>query len=317
MNKFITDITQSIGQTPLLRLDKLAALYKFDGEIYAKLEHLNPSFSKKDRIGLGMIELAEKKDLLKPGQPVVEMTSGNTGTSIALVCAAKGYRFVCVMSAGNSIERVKMIKAFGGEVVLVPQAPDSVKGKVSGADLRLVEIETERIVAETGGCYMNQFNNQDNSLSQEAIVREIWEQTDGAIEVFADFGGTGGTFSGCSNAFKNIDPNIKCYLVEPDGAAYYNGEELNCAGHRIQGGGYAKEMSIVDRSKIDGCITVTDEEAIRLTRELAKVEGIFAGFSSGANVMAAIKLLQGKEKGKKIAICINDCGLKYMSTDLY
>src|SRR5215510_2698911 len=148
MKKFFTCITQAIGETPLLRLDKITRHLGVEGKVYAKLEHLNPSFSKKDRIALGMIEIAEKKGLLKPGQAVLEMTSGNTGTGVALVCSAKGYRFICVMSRGNSIERVKMIEAFGGEVALVDQAPGAVKGQVSGEDLRLVEIETERIVKE-------------------------------------------------------------------------------------------------------------------------------------------------------------------------
>ena len=196
MEKYITSITQAIGKTPLLRLDKIAKLFELDGNIFAKLEHMNPSFSKKDRIALGMIEEAERKGLLKPGQPVLEVTSGNTGTGLALVCSAKGYRFICMMSRGNSIERVKMISAFGGEVVLVDQAPGAIKGKVSGADLELVEIEAEKVVKDTGAFYLNQFNSSDNALSQETAANEVWEQSDGCIQAFADFLGTGGTFEG-------------------------------------------------------------------------------------------------------------------------
>lgn len=317
MKKTINSIIETIGGTYLLRLDRMKEVYGFDGEIYAKLEHTNPSFSKKDRIALGMIELAEKKGLLKPGMPVIEVTSGNTGCGVALVCAAKGYRFICVMSRGNSVERIKMIQAFGSEVVLVDQAPGAVKGKVSGEDLRLVEVEADKIIKETGGFYLNQFNNYDNAISQEAIANEIYEQTDGQIDVFADFIGTGGTFAGCSRAFKRHDPKIRCYAVEPEGCAYYKNELTEGATHSIQGGGYAKHMTVVERENIDGCVVVNDEEAIKTTRELAKYEGIFGGFSSGANVCAAIKLLQGEEKGKKIAVVINDCGLKYMSTSLY
>jgi len=317
MAKYITSIIHAIGNTPLLRLDKVSKEYDLEGHIFAKLEHLSPSFSKKDRIALGMIEEAERKGALKPGQPVLEMTSGNTGTGAAMVCAAKGYRFICVMSRGNSIERVKMISGFGGEVVLVEQAPGAVKGKVSGADLDLVEIEANRLVKETGAFYLNQFNSPDNALSQESAADEIWHQSGGSIQVFADFMGTGGTFEGYARAFKRHDPDIVCYAVEPHGCAYYKDEIIEGASHGIQGGGYAKELINVNRELVDGSVTVTHDEAVDMARKLAAIEGVFAGYSSGANVMAAIKLLQGKEKGKNICVVINDCGLKYMSTDLY
>jgi len=317
VNRYITSIIQAIGNTPLLRLDKIKDELNLEGDLYAKLEHLNPSFSKKDRIALGMIESAEKKGLLKPGQPVLEMTSGNTGIGIALVCAAKGYRFICVMSRGNSIERVAMVEAFGGEVVLVDQAPGAIKGKVSGEDLRLVEIETERILEETGAFYLNQFNNVENALAQEVGGVEMWEQSEGKIQVFLDFIGTGGTFSGYSRALKRLNPSILCYAVEPVGCAWYKKELDEGASHGIQGGGYAKEMPVVDSSLIDGCVTVNDKESVDMTRLLARKEGIFAGYSSGANLAAAVKLLQGEQRGKAIGFAINDCGLKYMSTDLF
>ena len=317
MEKYITSIIHAIGKTPLLRLDRLTKQLDLDGCIYAKLEHMSPSFSKKDRIALGMVEEAEKKGALKPGQPVLEVTSGNTGIGVAMVCAAKGYRFICVMSRGNSIERVKMISAFGGEVILVDQAPDSVKGKVSLKDLELVEVEAEKLVEKTGAFYLNQFNSTDNALSQEVAANEVWIQSEGCINAFADFLGTGGTFEGYSTAFKRHDKNVHCYVVEPYGCAYYKDEIIEGSNHGIQGGGYAKELANINKTLIDGCVTVTHEEAVDMTRKLAEVEGVFAGFSSGANVMAAIKLLQGQEKGKNICIVVNDCGLKYMSTDLY
>jgi len=317
MKKYITSITEAIGNTHLLRLDRLAAELKLDGEIYAKLEHMNPSFSKKDRIALGMIELAERKGLLKPGQPVLEVTSGNTGTSVALVCAAKGYRFICCMSRGNSIERVKMIKAFGGEMVLVDQAPGSIKGKVSNDDLILVEQIADSIIKETGAYFLNQFNNLDNSVAQEAAAEEMWEQSDGTLEVFADIIGTGGTFAGYARAFKAHNPAIRCYAIEPEGCAFYADKIVPGATHSIQGCGYSKHVENVDRSNIDGCVAVNDDESIDMVHKLAEVEGIFAGFSSGANVAAAVKLLSGVEKGRKIGVVINDCGLKYMSTTLF
>ncbi|MCL2852315.1 MAG: cysteine synthase family protein [Defluviitaleaceae bacterium] len=317
MDKFINCITQAIGRTPLLRLDKIKEHFGYEGDIYAKLEYLNPSFSKKDRIALGMIELAEQKGLLKPGQPVLEMTSGNTGTGLAMVCSAKGYRFICVLSRGNSIERVRMIEAFGGELVLVDQAPGSIKGKVSGEDLRLVEVEAERITKDTGAFFINQFKNFDNAQAQEVAALEMWEQSEGRIQVFADFIGTGGTFTGYAKAFKRCDSQIRCYAVEPYGCAFYKGEIIEGASHQIQGGGYAKEQEIVKRELMDGTVTVTDEEAVQATLLLAKKEGVFAGYSSGANLMAAIKLLQGEECGNQAGIVINDCGLKYMSTSLF
>jgi len=317
MEQYITSIIQAIGNTPLLRLDKIKSEFGLEGNIFAKLEHLNPSFSKKDRIALGMIETAEQKGLLKPGQAVLEVTSGNTGTGVALVCAAKGYRFICMMSRGNSIERVKMIEAFGGEVVLVDQAPDSLKGKVSGEDLRLVEVEAERVIQETGAFFLNQFGNPDNPAAQEPAAYEMWRQSEEQIDFFADFVGTGGTFAGYSSALKRNCPEIRCYVVEPYGCAYYKDEIIEGASHGIQGGGYAKEMPVIDRALIDGCVTVTHEESVEMTRLLAKLEGVFAGFSSGANLAAAIKLLQGNEKGKNAGIVVNDCGLKYMSTTLF
>lgn len=317
MAAYITDITQAIGNTPLLRLDRITRHLDLEGTIFAKLEHLNPSFSKKDRIALGMIDLAERNGLLKQGQPVLEVTSGNTGTGAALVCTAKGYRFICVMSRGNSVERVKMVEAFGGEVVLVDQAPGAIKGKVSGADMDLVKMEAERLVKEMGALYLNQFNNPDNSLAQTVAAREMWEQSGGTIDVFTDFVGTGGTFGGYARVFKEVNPAVRCYVVEPYGLAYYKDEIIEGASHSIQGGGYAEEMPNADKSYVDGAVTVTDAEAVEMTHLLAKQEGIFAGFSSGANFMAAAKLLQSGERGKTIGLVINDCGLKYMSTSLW
>jgi len=317
MEKFITSITQAIGNTPLLRLDKLKEHFGYEGHIYAKLEHMNPTSSKKDRIALGMIETAERKGLLKPGQPVLEMTSGNTGTAVAMVCSAKGYPFICVISRGNSVERVRMIKALGGQVVLVDQAPNAEKGKVSGEDMKLVEEVAERLVKETGAFYFNQFKNQDNSTSHEPAALEMWVQSRGQIQAFADFIGTGGTFMGYSRALKGLNPAIRCYAVEPHGCAHYKGEIISGASHVIQGGGYAKDMEIVDREYMDGFVTVTCDESAEMCKTLAELEGIFTGFSSGANLMAAVKQLQGPERGNHFGIVINDCGLKYMSTDLF
>jgi len=317
MAEFITSIVDAIGKTPLLRLDRIKEHFGYEGHIFAKLEYLNPSFSKKDRIAIGMINLATKRGCLKPGQPVLEMTSGNTGTGVAMVCSAKGHKLIVVLSKGNSPERAKMIQAFGGEIHFVDQAPNSVPGKVSSADIKLVEEEAERLVRETGAFFLNQFKNFDNSLAQEPAAMEMWEQSGGDIDAFADFVGTGGTFTGYSRVLKRMNPKVKCYVVEPHQCAYYKGEVCEGASHRIQGGGYAKAMDNVDQTLIDGSVTITDEESEIMTRLLAAKEGVFAGFSSGANVMAAVKQLQNGDAGLNFGVVVNDCGLKYMSTNLY
>jgi len=308
---------EAIGDTPLVRLARLAR--RLDGAILAKLEHLNPGFSKKDRIARQIIEDAEAHGLLRPGQTVVELTSGNTGTGLAIVCGIKGYPFVAVMSKGNSPERARMMKALGAEVVLVDQMPGSKPGQVSGEDLKRVEEETRWIVAERRAFRADQFRLAGNFRAHYLHTGpEILRQTGGAMDAFCDFVGTGGTFAGCAAAFKEHDPSILCFIVEPEGAAVLAGKAVTNPGHRIQGGGYSMaELPLLRTEHIDGYIQVSDEEAIRCARRLASEEGIFAGFSSGANVAAALELLQGPCKGKTIVVTICDSGLKYLSTDLW
>ncbi|MFZ7101973.1 MAG: PLP-dependent cysteine synthase family protein [Peptococcaceae bacterium] len=314
--KMYSGILEAIGNTPLVNLSRLAA--DLTGNIFAKLEYLNPGFSKKDRIALQIIEEAEKNGDLKPGQTVVELTSGNTGTGLAIVCGVKGYPFVAVMSQGNSVERARMMRALGAEVVLVDQAPGSPPGQVSGEDLALVEKEARKITGERQAFRADQFSRPGNlHAHQYHTGREIWEQAEGKIDVYVDFAGTGGTFTGCARALKGFNKNIRCYVVEPASAAYLSGKKLTNLNHRIQGGGYAMDLPLLDRELVEDYLQVTDAEAIRAARELAGQEGIFAGFSSGANLAAAQKLLAGREKGANIALLINDSGLKYLSTDLY
>lgn len=222
------------------------------------------------------------------------------------------------MSKGNSIERARMMKALGAEVVLVNQAPGSLKGQVSGEDLQLVEEEAQRITKERGAFRSDQFELTGNRHAHERHTgQEILDQTEGKVDVFVDFAGSGGAFSGIAKTLKKSNPEISCYLVEPASAPFYADEEITNASHKIQGGGYLRELSLVDRDLIDDTILISDDEAIHFARELAQKEGIFAGFSSGANVAAAVKLLQTTEKGKTIVLTINDSGLKYLSTDLY
>ena len=315
--RILASAIEAIGETPLVELSRITR--DVDGRILAKLEYLNPGFSKKDRIARQMIEDAEAQGDLVPGQTVVELTSGNTGTGLAIVCAVKRYPFVAVMSTGNSMERARMMAALGAEVVLVDQAPDSKPGQVSGDDLELVERETQRIVKERNAFRADQFQLEGNFRAHYLHTGpEVIRQSAGTIEAFCDFAGTGGSFAGCAAAFKAHDPSILCYLVEPEGAAVLAGEGVTDPNHRIQGGGYSMpDLPLLRDEHIDGYVKVTDEEAIQTARRLAQEEGIFAGFSAGANVAAALHLLEGECTGKTMGVLLNDSGLKYLSTDLW
>src|SRR3972149_6557545 len=277
----------AIGNTPLVELSRLTR--GLEGRILAKLEYLNPGFSKKDRIALQMIEEAEADGRLQPGQAVVELTSGNTGTGLSIVCAVKGYPFVAVISKGNSMERARMMKAFGAEVVLIDQLPESKPGQVSGGDLALVEEAAQRITKERKAFRADQFHLQSSARGHYLhTAPEILQQANGQIDAFCDFVGTGSSFGGCAAAFKEHNPNILCYIVEPAAAAILSGKPVTNPNHRIQGGGYSMtELPLINQNHIDGYLHVTDEEAIEVTRRLAREEGIFAGFSSGTNVAAA------------------------------
>ncbi|TIV15367.1 MAG: cysteine synthase family protein [Mesorhizobium sp.] len=278
MAKVLNSVVESIGRTPLVRLERLTAQAGVKGEILAKLEYLNPGFSKKDRAALGIIEEAEKSGAIKPGQTVVELTSGNMGTGLAIVCAVRGYPFVAVMSKGNSEERARMMAALGAEVILVDQLPGSVPGQVSGGDLALVEQATKAVTAERGAFRGDQFHRDGNWLAHyHGTGPEIWDASHGAVDAFVDFIGSGGTYAGVARALKERNPLIKCFIVEPEGAAAAAGETVTQPEHPIQGG----------------------------------------GFSSGANVAAALRLLRSDQSGKTIAVVICDSGLKYLSTDLW
>jgi cysteine synthase A len=322
MNNTRQDILSSsvldvIGNTPLVELSRITR--RLEGRILAKLEYLNPGLSKKDRNALQMIEEAEAEGKLKPGQTVVELTSGNTGTGLSIVCAVKGYPFVAVMSKGNSIERVRMMKAFGAEVILVDQLPESKPGQVSGGDLALVEEAAQRITEGRNAFRADQFRLTGSWRAHYVhTASEILKQSNGKIDAFCDYAGTGSSFAGCAAAFKEHNPDILCYLVEPAGAAVLAGKLVTNPNHRIQGGGYSMaELPFIHKDQIDGYLQVTDEEAMEAARRLARQEGIFAGFSSGANVAAAMQLLRTTCQGKMIVVLLNDSGLKYLSTDLW
>jgi cysteine synthase len=274
-DKLLPSAIEAIGWTPLVELARLTS--SENGRIFAKLEYLNPGFSKKDRIARQIIEDADDQGTLQPGQTVVELTSGNTGTGLAIICAVKGYPFVAVMSKGNSIERARMMAALGAEVVLVNQLPGSERGKVSGGDLELVEREAQRIVRERRAFRADQFRLASNFRTHYLHTGpEILQQSDGRIDVFCDFVGTGGTFAGCAAAFKDFKSSIRCFVVEPAGCAVLAGEPVTNPNHRIQGGGYAmRDLCFVKPDYVDGYVSVSDGQAIGAARRLARRGGYF------------------------------------------
>jgi cysteine synthase A len=312
----MSSVAEAIGNTPLVELSRITG--KLPGRILAKLEYFNPGFSKKDRAALGVIEEAERNGMLHPGQTVVELTSGNMGTGLAIVCALRGYPFVAVMSRGNSVERAAMMRALGAEVVIVEQAPGSPPGQVSGADLQLVELRARDIATERRAFRADQFLRDGNWRAHfHGTGAEIIRQA-GHVDAFCDFVGSGGSFRGCAEALRAALPSVRCYVVEPAGAAALAGQTVSRSNHRIQGGGYSmSDLKFLQGCTVDGYLQVSDEEAISSARELAAKEGIFGGFSAGANLAAALALLRGPHRGQTVVTLVNDSGLKYLSTDLW
>ena len=336
-----------------MRLLSCPARLGLSGTIIAKLEYLSPGSSKKDRIARQMVEEAVASGALSPGQPVVELTSGNTGTGLAIACACVGHPFIAVMSRGNSPERARMMRALGAEVVLVDQAAGSRAGEVGGADLARVFDVAERVVAERGAYRADQFQLGGNVRAHELHTGpELLRQAAGSglqIDAFVDFVGSGGTFAGVANALRaaaattatassgggdgggssassGVSAGVRCYVVEPNGAAVLSGDTDPSgpqAAHPIQGGGYSmSELSMLGadllRAPPDGYLRVGGDDATETARQLAKWEGVFGGFSGGANVAAAAQLLRSeRHRGGVVACVICDSGLKYLSTDLW
>lgn len=309
---------EAIGNTPLVALDRLSA--GLPGRVVAKLEFDNPGGSVKDRVALAIVEAAEREGRLGSGGTVVELTSGNMGTGLAVVCAVKGYRLIAVMSAGNSVERRRQLQSLGAEVELVPQAPASLPGQVSGEDLALVESRTQELVRSLGAFRPDQFHNPNAVLAHELTTgREIWEQTGGRVTAFVASVGTGGTFVGVARALKGRRAGVRCYAAEPASAPYIarGPQGVTRSSHKIQGTGYALLPPLWQPELVDGFLTVTDESAIATARRLATREGVFGGFSGGANVAAALEVAAAVEPGAIVATVICDTGLKYLSTDLF
>lgn len=311
-----SSILGAIGATPSVWLDRIIAARGLEGRILAKLDYLNPGLSKKDRAALGIVRAAEVSGELASGQPVVELTSGNMGTGLAIVCAVTCHPFVAVMSRGNSAERARMMRGLGAEVVLVDQV-EGRPGAVTGADLAAVEAEAQRQTEARGAFRADQFRRAGNPDAHEAGTGpELWADSGGALTVFADFVGSGGTFAGTMRALGPL--GVRGYVVEPEGAAILATGAAPRPAHPIQGGGYAMpHLGFLDSVAVAGHLAVTGDEARAAARALAREEGIFGGYSAGANLAAALRLLGGVEPGATVGIVVCDSGLKYLSTDLW
>jgi cysteine synthase len=311
-----SSMLDAIGQTPAVWLDRLTA--DLPGRILLKLECLNPTGSVKDRAALQCVLDAEAKGLLRPGMTVVELTSGNMGIGLAMVCAIRGYRMVAVMSEGNSPERRQLLSAYGAEIELVPQTPGSVPGKVSGDDLALVEDRTAVLVAELGAWRPDQFRNPSNPRAHElGTGPELWDQANRRLNAFVAMVGTGGTFIGVSRALKQRDPAVRCLAVEPEGAQALAGLPIANPSHALQGAGYAMIPPQWDADLCDGTVAIGDDEAVTVARELARQEGVLAGFSTGANVAAALRIAAEVPPGYAVGTIACDTGTRYASSDLF
>jgi len=304
--KIANSILETIGNTPLVRLTKIGK--DLPGEILLKLEYFNPLSSVKDRIGAAMIETAEQSGELKPGATIVEPTSGNTGIALAFVSAQKGYKLILTMPETMSIERRKLLKALGAELVLTP-GEKGMKGAIARA---------EEIKAEHPEYFMpQQFKNQANvEIHQKTTALEIWEDTDGKVDYVVSGVGTGGTITGVSSALKKLKPSFKAIAVEPKDSPVLAGGQPGP--HKIQGIGAGFIPQIVNPELIDEIVPVSNEESGVWARRLAKEEGIFAGISAGAALSAALQIAARPEaKGKQIVVIIPSTGERYLSTWLY
>ena len=308
MSKIYTSADQLIGHTPLLRLSNIEKELSLKSEIIAKLEYLNPAGSVKDRAALYMIDDAEKSGRLKAGSTIIEPTSGNTGIGLCAVAAARGYRAIIVMPDSMSLERQLTMKAYGAELVLT-NGKLGMKGAIEKAEELAREIP--------GSIVAGQFSNPANAKAHfETTGPEIYEDTDGEIDIFVAGVGTGGTITGCGQYLKKQNENIKIVAVEPESSPYLSKGESGA--HGIQGIGAGFVPEVLDTKIYDEIITVSDDDAYKFGRLIAKKEGIMVGISSGAALAAAVKLASRKEnEGKKIVVLLPDTGDRYLSTALY
>ena len=305
MSAIFEDMTAAVGCTPLVRINKLGS---GKTTILAKLESYNPCGSVKDRIAKSMIEAAEKQGLIKPDTVIIEPTSGNTGIGLAFICAVKGYRLMLTMPESMSIERRKLLKLFGAEIVLT-SAELGMTGAVQ---------EAEQLVAQNSNSFMpQQFNNPANpQIHAETTAEEIWNDTDGKVDIFVAGIGTGGTLTGCAEVLKQRNKNLKAVALEPEDSPVLSGGKPGP--HKIQGIGAGFVPQVLNVDAIDEIIQVSNDDAMETAQQLAAKEGILAGVSSGAAMWAAMQLSQRVEnQGKTIVVILPDTGERYISTEMF
>lgn len=306
MGNVARDITELVGNTPLIRLNNISD--ETGTEVYGKLEYFNPLGSVKDRIAKGMVESAEAEGKLKPGAIIVEPTSGNTGIGLAFVAAAKGYKLILTMPDTMSMERRKILKTLGAELVLTP-GDKGMKGAIE---------EAGRIQQDNPGSFMpQQFENKSNpETHRKTTAEEIWKDTDGDLDIFVAGIGTGGTITGNAIALKEKKADIKIIAVEPSESAVLSGEKPGP--HKIQGIGAGFVPGVLETELYDEVVKIQSEDAAQMSRKLAKEEGVLVGISSGAAALAAYKVAKRDEnKGKKIVVILPDSGERYLSTWIF
>ncbi len=308
MKKIAKTLTALVGNTPLLELGRFSANEGLATPLVAKVEYFNPAGSVKDRIALAMIEDAEQRGLLQPGATIIEPTSGNTGVGLAFVSAVKGYHLILTMPETMSVERRNLVKAYGAEVRLT-SGKDGMKGAIRAAEALRDSIP--------GSVMLQQFENAANPACHVATTGpEIWEQTEGEVDIFVAGVGTGGTVSGVGRYLKQQNPAVKVYAVEPSTSAVLNGQPAGA--HKIQGIGAGFVPATYDPSVVDEVLDVDSDDAIRTSRKLAHTEGLLVGISSGAAVAGALMLAKRPEnRGKRIVTLLPDTGERYLTTVLY
>lgn len=306
MSKIYEDITKTIGNTPLVKLNRIAE--GLEATVLAKIESFNPLSSVKDRIGVAMIEDAERRGALKKGATIIEPTSGNTGIALAFVAAAKGYKLILTMPDTMSIERRQLLSIFGAQLVLTPGA-EGMTGAIKKAE-ELVKNTPNAII-------LQQFNNPANpEIHRKTTAEEIWRDTDGKVDILVAGVGTGGTITGISEVIKKKNPSFKAIAVEPEASPVLSGGKPGP--HKIQGIGAGFVPGVLNRDIIDEVIRVANDDAGIIARKLAKTDGILAGISGGAALWAALEVAKRKEnKGKTIVVILPDTGERYLSTWLF